>query len=364
MKLDEFAAGSEIERILANYDLGELLDFDRDERGYNNTSYAITTRRNKTVQQYFFRRYKSGIQEEEIIFEHDIVNHLLSKKFAPIARVFRTKGGNTYCIQFDEGDQKRQIFYAIFDFIPGEDKYTWVENECSNLELQRSAEILAQYHHAVADLQPGGHRFEPKIFELIPQIGENILSSLNQLKGTAFDAYLQDHIDDILANLSFAKEYLKSNIFSDCPQIVIHCDYHPGNLKFDGEQVVGLFDFDWSKIDYRCFDVALAIWYFSSIWKGEFDGTLIQDKVQVFLNSYQTTLSALPDLVPLNETELRHLPIMIGMANLYILNWTIPDYYSKDVDPEEYLIYLKHGVNFIRWFADPDRNFLHVLFKS
>ncbi len=33
-----------------------------------------------------------------------------------------------------------------------------------------------------------------------------------------------------------------------------------------------------------------------------------------------------------------------------MLNWTILDFYSKDVDPREYLIYLRHHVHFTRWF--------------
>jgi hypothetical protein len=44
---------------------------------------------------------------------------------------------------------------------------------------------------------------------------------------------------------------------------------------------------------------------------------------------------------------------MIQAANLYILNWTILDYCRKEVDPDEYLVYLRHGVHFIRWFNDP-----------
>ena len=39
----------------------------------------------------------------------------------------------------------------------------------------------------------------------------------------------------------------------------MHCDYHPGNLKWVDEQGVGLFDFDWSKLDYRVFDIARGV---------------------------------------------------------------------------------------------------------
>jgi hypothetical protein len=42
---------------------------------------------------------------------------------------------------------------------------------------------------------------------------------------------------------------------------------------------------------------------------------------------------------------------MIRAGNLYILNWTILDYYGKEVNPEEYHQYLKHGIETIKRLA-------------
>lgn len=50
--------------------------------------------------------------------------------------------------------------------------------------------------------------------------------------------------------------------------LVIHGDYHPGNVKFQDGKVSGIFDFDWSNADLRCFDVAIALLYFCSVWNG------------------------------------------------------------------------------------------------
>ena len=351
MNPDQITAISEIKDILVNYDLGELIDLERNERGFVNTSYYIKTKKQGKNQKYFLRRYKPGIQQVEFQFEHAIINHLLDREFTLIAKVIKTKRGETYYMKSGNAYQNQPNFYAIFEFLPGEDKYTWVDPGCSSLELHNSAVVLAQFHHTVADFRPEGRRFEPKILKLLPQIADNVLSSLQHSKSTAFDSYLRDQADHILDSCTFALDYLSASRLSDCPQIVIHCDYHPGNMKFEGEQIVGLFDFDWSKIDLRCFDVALAIWYFLTSWKDGNDGALRLDECSLFLDSYQSTLSDLPDLTPLNETELQHLPMMINLGNMYILNWIIIDFYTKDVDPEEYLSYLRHCVNFTRWFA-------------
>jgi homoserine kinase type II len=132
--------------------------------------------------------------------------------------------------------------------------------------------------------------------------------------------------------------------------MVVHCDYHPGNLKFIQSRVSGLFDFDWSKVDLRSFDVGLALWYFCASWKNPTDGELRLDDLATFLGAYQDYLRAQPGARPLSPLEAHYLPYLINAGNLYVLNWTILDFYSKDVDPQEYLIYLRHSVNFTRWF--------------
>ena len=63
----------------------------------------------------------------------------------------------------------------------------------------------------------------------------------------------------------------------------------------------------------------------------------------------------------MNDVELAQLPWLMSAANLYVLNWTIEDYASKDVDPEEYLMYLQHSLNFINWFELEGKNLISTL---
>ena len=73
----------------------------------------------------------------------------------------------------------------------------------------------------------------------------------------------------------------------------------------------------------------------------------------LFLNSYQNSLIDSPGLGPLDEGELKCLPAMLAASNLYVMNWTLSDYFDNLVDPDEYLVYLAHGINFIKWFEVP-----------
>ena len=229
--------------------------------------------------------------------------------------------------------------------------------------MKNAAEVLAHFHHAVAGFSPPGRRVEPKILDLLPQIAENLQLVKKASKGSEFDKMLEENLHLLLDDCSQMQAYCAAVDWSAAPEMVVHCDFHPGNLKFSGQQVVGLFDFDWSKIDLRCFDVGLAIWYLTH-WDGDLDGIIRLPESMHFLQTYQESLANLPNLAPLDEFELRHIPVMINLGNLFILNWTVTDFYATSADADEYLQYLQHSINFSRWFTSRGRNFIEEFLIS
>jgi len=358
-------AALELKEILAQYDLGELVDLEKNERGFVNTAFAIDTVQNGEHRRFFLRKYKRGIKEEELQFEHSLIDHLVETGACPAARIYRTRLGESYFHHFEEPEDTEGVFYTIFDFLPGEDRYTWVDPVLTERELAESAVVLGRFHNAVSDLAPRGRRAEPKIIELLPVIAATWSACPGKSKGTVFDDCVLENLALVGKNIQDTRSRLNEPAARRLPELVIHCDYHPGNLKFTGEQVTALFDFDWSKIDLRLFDVALALWYFCTSWQGPEDGRFRLDWASVFLHAYQDYLHEETGAGPLSPDEVRYLPILINASNLYVLNWTILDFYAKDVDPEEYLVFLKHNVNFTHWFEDPaNRQALEALAAS
>ncbi len=362
-----------------HYDIGELVDVKKLDRGYVNVSYEIETKKGKRDQKHFLRRYKRGIREDEIKFEHSIVTHLTKKGFSLSAAIVKTRQNTTYVKKFEnagdvptrdvtardtpEGDSHEEVYFAVFKFLPGEDKYTWDNPDCSARELEDSARVLAQYHAAVSGLKYEGRRFEPKIIDLLPTIAGNMMKYAKRTGQTKFDAYFLKHLDSILSIIDTTVQQIDRDTYNDMPHLAIHCDYHPGNLKFKDEKVVGLFDFDWSKIDVRSFDVALAITYSCSSWEGKEDGDLLIDKLQVFLKSYQEEAKKHENPGPIAGSEAEYLPCMIQASNLYVLNWDVDDYYIKKPNPFEYLIYLQHSVRLMRWLEENRDSLTYVLKK-
>ncbi len=347
-------ASDEIEHILEYYPIGHLDYYKQDERGYCNTNFAIKTEQQGQRQKYFFRRYKSEIKEEELRFEHSLIDHLVKCNFDLVPKLIKTRDGNSYVRQYDDADPGTPVFYAIFEFLDGEDRYTWVNPHCSEGEIINAASALARFHQTVYGFSPEGKKYQPKIYDLLAEVTSVANRLLDKRGGTVFDECLANNLDLIKRNVTQTQNELSSFGCQGLLQLANHGDFHPGNLKFEGDQVVALLDFDWSKIEVRCFDVALAIYYFFTDWEAGQDGQLRLKQVVLFLNSYQNSLIDNPGLGPLDETELKCLPSMVTASNLYVLNWTLSDFLNQLVDPEEYLGYLEHAINLIKWLETPD----------
>jgi len=341
------------EIVSNHYKIGTLINFEQLHLGYLNISYIIETASGGKRRKYFFRRYREGIKAEEIEFEHSTIRHLIGRRFGLVADVIPTQDGKTFVKRLEvDGAKKVDIFYAIFDFLPGEDKYSWINPQCMDVEIENAAVVLAQFHNTVFDLVPTGKRYEPRILELLPEIATYVSHCSRNPGKTIFDSYFQEHLGLIQDNLARTQEALGKIGETNLPRQIIHSDYHPGNLKFKGDKIVGLFDFDWSKLDFRCLDVALAVYYFFSSWAGQEDGRLRFDQTRLFIDTYQKALKDKPGIGPLNAAELACLPNMISASNLFVFNWTIRSFYNNNADPEEYLTYLQHGVNFMKWLVD------------
>lgn len=347
-------ANNELHNILQHYDLGKLANFEKDIRGTVNTSFTIETIKDGVKKKSFFRRYKKGVKEEELLFEHSLTDYLIEHSNLPVACIYKTHEGKSYVHLHQNETDQHGTFYAIFDFLPGSDKYTWVDPECTDREVISAAQTLAKFHEVTSNLQPKGKRAEPKIVELLTKIGVFLSECPQKDKHTIFDAYLLQNLSLLIGNLNKTLEILSQPDAAQMIQCIIHCDYHPGNLKFENEEVTGMFDFDWSKVDFRLFDVALALWYFFASWKPENDGALNLAPLTLFFNTYEEYLSQSKRISPLSIIERRYMPWMINASNLYVLNWTLLDFYNKDVDPQDYLIFLRHSVNFAQWFENQE----------
>ena len=261
-------------------------------------------------------------------FEHALVNHISGKGFHIAAQVFPSKQGVTFVTREEllDGERVGRLF-AVYEMLEGEDKYTWVNNRCTDREFESAARVLARVPRAAHDFDPGDlAREQPPIMDFLAPVARHLRGYAAQAAGHGVRRVLPREAAGHPRRGRARRGHGAS--LAGMPQVPVHCDYHPGNLKWVDEQGVGLFDFDWSKLDYRLFDVAQGIVYFCSSWEGRDDGELRLDKAAIFVRAYQDEAAHFDTPGPLGAEELALLPRMIANANLYVLNWDMIAYYD------------------------------------
>ena len=338
---------------LDSYDLGAVTAVYEIFGGYVNRSFGILTEKDGVKSEYFVRKYKYGIAETEILLEHTMIDYSIAHGLDIAAGLIRTKAGLTFVKKSEGANGKTtDIYFAVYEFLQGDDLYTWDTPNLNDEEYASAAEVMATFHNAARDFDPQGlERVEPKIMELLPLLPEKYKTLAQTNIDTKFHKYYRSKLNSILEVIENSQIPLEIQV--KMPYSPCHNDFHAGNLKYVNSKIVGIFDFDWSKIDHRLFDVTLGLAYLCSSWHDEKDGVLLLDKCAIFLKSYQRKLLELGGLVPLNAVELEYLPMMIAAANIYLINWDVLAYYDgTNLNEYEYMAYLQHNVRLMNWIEN------------
>jgi len=343
--------------IEEHYNIGTITKIAIIVGGTVNTSYCVWTHTNSEEKKYVLRQYQPLKNQNDIEFEHAIIDHLAKKNFSIVGHIKPTKSNETYFVTTVDTNEDRpnKVFNSIFTFLEGEDLYAWYLPGCSPEELASSALTLAEYHANVSDFKHDKTKSDLKIQQLLPTLVEKIETHINSSDVTAVTTYLKAHLNLITTEMNEVSEAFNTLNKDEFPEVVVHCDFHPGNLLYTNGKVTGMFDFDWALFDIRAFDVGMAMMYFCSEWNDGDNGLIHQDKVDLFIKNYQLTQQKMIDISkvgPLNRAELATIQLMIRGANLFLLYWGIIDYYTKSLDPVEYIKYLKHSVKMIQWLRN------------
>ena len=335
-----------IEIVENLYDLGTVTEVQEIFGGFTNRSFRTQVLKEGYKKTYLARKYKENRTTEEIQFEHAVISHTIQNGLTLGAGIVKNRQGSTYV----QPANSNSIF-AIYEYLKGEDKYTWNTHDLSDTEYQNAARVMAVFHNTVRNFDPMGlQRKEPPILKLWPTFPEKFKKLAKQNRPGKLSNYFSEQLPGIL-------DIIASNPFGMAEAagmlvIPTHYDYHPGNLKWAGEEVVGVFDFDWTKIDLRLFDLCMAVIYFCSSWVGNHDGELDMSRCGIFLQSYQHRLKELNGLELVSPAEREAFPKMLAIANIYLLYWGVSTFLEREeARDDEYQTYLKHSVRLMRWIS-------------
>lgn len=339
------------EVVEKHYDLGSVTEVFEIFGGYINRSFGFHAEKDGEKHKYFIRKYCKGKNEKEILLEHGMLACAKKNGVDAVAGMIPARNGKTY-IQETEGTGENRLdwYFAVYEYLDGEDKYSWLDTNLTDEELASAAEVMASFHNAVRDFDPKDWaRQEPGILELMPILRDKTFKEWAALDvNNVFTDYFRKTLPRV--NEVINKLVVPEADRAKLPLNPIQCDCHQGNMKFQDNRVVGVFDFDWAKVDLRVFEIGLALVYFTPHWAGDLDGALKLDKCKVFLEAYQRKLQELGGLSPLNETEKKYLYEFINAGNVYLILWCVRAYYEDlTLNDYEYLFYLQHQVRSMNW---------------
>ncbi|MDR3203786.1 MAG: phosphotransferase [Deltaproteobacteria bacterium] len=348
---------NQLREIFENYyDLGTIKNIFEVFGGYTNRSFGVITVKDGRELEFFVRKYKAEVSNSDVLLEHGLISYALEKGFSEAAGIFKTIDGRSF-IRLEEIKRGKKVsrVFSVYRFLNGLDKYTWIENKSTLKEFYNLGDLLARFHKATNGFEPDltQKKTEPKVEILLPDLKRLFSERATQPLETMFNSYF-------ISSLPLVLRYLEQNIISPeeyalLPVNPIHGDYHAGNVKFEGEETVGLFDFDWSKIDVRLFDVCLGLVYCCASWNTATDGQLRLDDCRQFLKGYNSALEKDSSLPPLTKAERKVFHQMIFNANIYLIYWLTELWYYLDPDninDYEAISYMNHFIKALTWSED------------
>jgi homoserine kinase type II len=268
---------TEIKHVLRHYNIGRLQNAKQLARGYVNENWIIDTTRGR----FFLKHRYPGLQNPRLIrSQHALIEHLRQSEF-PAPKILATQSGDTLLMLDGR-------FYEIQTYIEGG---PYQLNRPKH--FQAAAAMLGRYHLSVDGFSNQAFSEQGKLY--CPQVvNENLTNLIKEWK-TRCDPQVKKMFRHLQSNALELRERFARH--PHLPEIVIHCDYHAGNLIFQNDRIVGVVDYDKSSWQPRVAELAEALIFFSSTAEGYFkhlvySGLLSWDKFSNFLLSYASAFNS------------------------------------------------------------------------
>ena len=285
---------SVLQRVLGGYDLGGAWRVVGPGGGTANLNLMVEAPRGKLFLRRRNRRYASP---EQVAYEHALMQHLAAKGIGgplPLA----TRGGET-AVRVGGDVYELQPYVEGEPFAPD-----------SLAQLRGAGRALARFHAALED-------FVAPVAKDLPRYDDPaaIRAGYASLLARATPEQ-REAVERILRVVAMLEEAFPDAAYAALPHCIVHGDYHPANVLFRGEEVVGIFDLDWVSRQPRVRDLSDGVTYFAGRRDAPLDGADIGSltrgvqfdapRARVFVDGYR-------ELRRIEAAELQALPL-VGMA--------------------------------------------------
>jgi homoserine kinase type II len=331
----------EIADVLSHYPVGSVKKVMPAVGGLTNDNFFVEAEEG----QFFLRRRNASYPPESIDFELELINHLVSDGF-PTAPLIRTREGS-FRVKLDGR------YWELYRRLPGE--HFRVD---SLVQVRNAARLLARFHQAAADYQVRPRHILDRDVDL-----SKVERVINQFEAEA--RRRAGPLGPVLAPMLSGFFRRHGAAVVDCiqplaglPRVLIHGDFQPSNILFQGDQATALLDFGEAALFYRAFDVAKAVLRFATLKPGyrsqmDIETHLDLERVKAFIEAYQSEL-------PLSEIELRTMPALLRGVYLYDMGFFMGTEKSLAGKVKQ----LIRSWLFLRWLRGSRGRIMRILFPG
>ncbi len=291
---------TELGVVLSYYDLGVIESITEFDRGSSRSpKVGIVSERGKYVLK---RRAMDRAMPDRVRFAHRVQTHLAEDGF-PLPKLIPTIDRASTLVQI------REHIYELFEFVAGQ------PFERTNEEARSAGRLLSLFHQSSGNFDGqhklrsprGDYHDSPAVRTGLLTI-EATLSSHESFAGN--ESELSDLVQTLL--LAYDRAAAASNRLGllSKEDVIVHLDWHPGNLLFKKREAIAVLDYDSVRRSKRLLDVANGALQFSMLagedpinWPDDLD----TDRYAAFLQGYESGL-------PLADDERGCLPNLMAEA--------------------------------------------------
>lgn len=244
------------------------------------------------------RRNPRYAVEQWVAFDHALMAHLRARGI-PVPLPLPARDRRTW-LHLDGA------IFELSEFIPG-DEHRWGDAS----QVRAAGEMLARFHLAGEDFRPPAEKSWDR-YHSPGAITSGLRTARIEQYAVFPEPYAAVRAAERIASRLLIR--LPDAEYWALPLAIVHGDWHPANLKFAGDRVVGVFDLDWCTSQPRVVDLADGLLFFcghraepivpGDIWSltqsFEMDAGLVGAFGEGYLAHIHPTpaeLQALPDLM-------------------------------------------------------------------
>jgi Ser/Thr protein kinase RdoA (MazF antagonist) len=255
-------SSEELVRVLSHYDIGVVHHVRPLSAGNRRSPKVVVTAEKGT---FLLKRRPRGRDDlERVAFAHTVQQHLAARAF-PVTALLETIDGRATALNLDNH------IYEFFRFVEG------TRYDGSAAATREAGRQLAIFHRHLARLPAPPDRSEWCFHN--STLVRRHLKLIASGKRTGSRSKAQTVVESLLVRYDRSSDRANRFGFDSWKQQIIHGDWHPGNILFQGDRIVAVVDFDSVRVSPPPTDLANGMLQFSIVgdkpdpadWPDHFD---------------------------------------------------------------------------------------------